>query len=141
MAETRTIILSIFALSIFGFALMSFITGVTDDSNSVTVDENYTKLSNTFQSTIDNVTEVGNDMRNRIEAKGGFTVTSAGFILLNSMYAAAKWPFKIIKTIPTLTSNLSDIFAIPVIYINAIFTVMIIILSMALISLLFRKDF
>jgi len=140
MAETRTIILSIFALSIFGFALMSFITGVTDDSN-VTVDENYTKLSNTFQSTIDNVTEVGSDMRNRIEAKGGFTVTSAGFILLNSMYTIAKMPFKIIKTIPTLTSNLSDIFAIPVVYINAIFTVIIIILSMALISLLFRKDF
>lgn len=140
MAEVKAILIAVILTSLFGFGMFAFVVDFADESD-VKLDENYTELMGTFGDTVDDVSDLGDRMREQTESKGGFTVTTAGFILLNSIYTIAKIPYDLIKIVPNAIVKIGSIVGIPTIYTGAALTILTITLTIAIISLLFRKDY
>ena len=138
--EIEKLVLGIIIIALVGFTAFSFVTDYAKDA-SVSLDENYTRLTSGFESTLDEANTLGIKMTERIEAKGGFDITAAGFVLLNGMYVVAKLPFNLIQTTPLLITETARVIGIPTIYVGIITSLLVIVFIFGLISLLFRKDY
>lgn len=137
--EIEKIVMAIFAVLIFGFAIFAYIEDFSKDA-SVTLDENYTRLSGDFEDNLQDMNELGEKMTGVTEEKGGQEETSAGAILIKGMYTVAKMPLNTVKLTWGLMTDTAKIISIPPIYVGAAFSMILILFVFGLISLLFRKD-
>ena len=137
--EIEKITIGIFVGLIFGFAIFSYINDFSNDA-SVTLDGNYTKLSGEFETSLQDMNELGEKMIGTTEDKGGQEETSAGSILIKGMYTVAKMPLTVVKLTFGLITEASRVIGIPAIYVGAATSMILILFVFGLISLLFRKD-
>jgi len=147
--EIEKLVITIMVVSLVGFGMFAYIQGSIDDVNrqtqynnekQISMDENFTEIYSGFSETLDESEKLGTKMTDIIESKGGFSITSAGYILLNGMYSVAKLPFDLIHSTFTLITRSSKILKIPEIYASIAFYLIVIAFIFGLISLFFRKE-
>lgn len=110
------------------------------DSYDITMDDNFTVLMGNFTTQLDQTTNIVDEMQNTTEKSTGIEVLDDAIGISSQMWGVIKQPFSLLKVFMSMVTQASSYLSVPVWFLNGILSIAIILLTLTIISVLFRTD-
>lgn len=106
----------------------------------VELNENFTSIYSEFNESLDSSSETAYNMQNSTESSSGISELSDAIGISSTMWGVIKQPFDLLTSFTRLISTTTKTLPIPSWFVRGIITIMIILLTLVLLSILFRYD-